>query len=620
MPLVVVLALAGVVPAASAPAGLPRPARPLWPYPERPCAQQPRTPAPGRFGAEETFGGQEPTDITGVAFERRGGHTVAVAASPGGTWTWALPGLTPIGGRGPARPLAPEAAPAGRMNGRTVRVTAGDELRAVDPATGRRVGRAIYLGEDNTVRGLVVFPRDGRLIAAVNDDGGDENEPGPDHLTLWDLAAGTRAGVIEGDFATVRKATIGGRTVLLTPNLGGYAPAGGAAFPPAGTVSVWDAATLKEIARLPGNPPPRSLHDPSSRSVREEVRLAVGRLAGRPVALTGGADNTVRLWDLTTARPIAATTPAGHVQEIVAFTVAGPDDRKVVVSAGADGAVMVWDLATRRRIGPPLPGPAGVEYPVFTGASQGEPLIMTLDGGVRHWRLDAAGRFTPALPGAGAALIISFHGRLAYLGEESGRLRLRDLATRTPIGAPVPVGRDQPAARAVVTRLAGRDVVADVRSRIRIWDLATGRRIGVIPGVRSFPSRDAPAAAAQARCTTLLLSGAEKTVRVWDLRTGGESAPLVHGALVGQIETGVIGDRPIAVTTGGDTVKVWDLTDGTLIASPIQVGPRYGTVHLVQVDGRTLLIRGGRDERLRLWDLGGRRDDGPATATPRRTS
>jgi WD40 repeat protein len=211
------------------------------------------------------------------------------------------------------------------------------------------------------------------------------------------------------------------------------------------------------------------------------------------------------------------------------------------------------------------------------------------------------------LAGLGVGPIISFHGRPAHLGEEHGRVRLRDLATRAPIGAPIPITGEQPVTRAVVTRLADQDVVIDVRNRIRIWDLHTGRRLGTIPDVRSPGHREARAAVAQVRCTTLALSGAGPIVRVWDLRTGRELGPLTgHTGKIAHIRTGVIGDRPIAVTTAEDgTARVWNLTDGTPIGPPITVGRRYGVIELIYLNGHTLLIHAGRDERIRMWDLGG---------------
>ncbi|GAA0441475.1 hypothetical protein Acor_72640 [Acrocarpospora corrugata] len=611
----------GTASGAASGAGLPR-----WPYPETLCDQRPGTPAPAAFGPAATFGGDEHTNITAVAFGRLGGRAVAVSTGQEGTMrVWALPGLTPIGEPARSREIVPgdgltvEVPPApanpgntlvstARMNGRMVRVTVGDEMRVVAVATGRQVGRVMHLGEDNSVGALVLFTLGGRLTAAVNDNGGDENDPGLDQVTLWDLATGKETGTIGGDFSTVRKATINGRTVLLTVNRGAVEYELGTAFPPVGTVSLWDPATRTEIGRLGGNPPPQEPEGGYTRSIYDRVHLVVGELDGRPVALTGGGDNALRLWDLTTETLLAATTPNGHIDEVESFSVAELDGRRVVVSGGADGTVMVWDLVTRQRVGSPLTSPAGVKQPLFTEVPGLRPFLATWDGTQRFWWLNPGGTVEPAFDGLGAGWVISFHGRAAHLGEEAGRVRLRDLNTGAPIGSPVPVTGEQPIGRVLLTQVAGRDVVIDVRNRLRMWDLQTGRRLGTILDVRSLGSRDARPAVAQARCTTLVLSGMGAAVRVWDLGTGRELFQLTgHSELISHIRTGLIGDRPIAVTSSADgTARIWNLTDGRQLGPPITIGRRYGVIQLTHLNGHTLLIMAGRDERVRLWDLGGR--------------
>lgn len=69
--------------------------------------------------------------------------------------------------------------------------------------------------------------------------------------------------------------------------------------------------------------------------------LAVGSANGRPVAVTGAEDGTVRAWDLSARRMIGEPF-RGIDAEIRAIAVMELDDRSVVVAAGHDGAVRVW--------------------------------------------------------------------------------------------------------------------------------------------------------------------------------------------------------------------------------------------------------------------------------------
>ena len=90
---------------------------------------------------------------------------------------------------------------------------------------------------------------------------------------------------------------------------------------------------------------------------------------GTPVAVTGGLDGTVRVWDLRTGaargRPLR-----GHTGWVNAVAIGEVDGTPVAVTGGADGTVRVWDLRA--------------------GVARGEPL-RGHDGWVKRWR---SGRWT----------------------------------------------------------------------------------------------------------------------------------------------------------------------------------------------------------------------------------
>jgi WD40 repeat protein len=74
--------------------------------------------------------------------------------------------------------------------------------------------------------------------------------------------------------------------------------------------------------------------------------LATSVVDNRPVAVTGGTDGTVRVWDLSDGRAIGAPL-TGHrdsVRKVLTSTLRG---RPVAVSAGDDQTVRVWDLASQ---------------------------------------------------------------------------------------------------------------------------------------------------------------------------------------------------------------------------------------------------------------------------------
>lgn len=75
---------------------------------------------------------------------------------------------------------------------------------------------------------------------------------------------------------------------------------------------------------------------------------------GRPIAVTGGGDATVRIWDLVTGSPIGQPL-TGHTGRVgaVAAAVVLPDGRPIAVTSSWDATVRVWDLVTGRPMGSP---------------------------------------------------------------------------------------------------------------------------------------------------------------------------------------------------------------------------------------------------------------------------
>ncbi|MEO3807720.1 WD40 repeat domain-containing protein [Sphaerisporangium sp. B11E5] len=573
------------------------------------CDERPRTPAPAVFGAAVQIGDGH-TNITAVAFGRLGARTVAVSSGEEGTLrVWDVPSLAPAGEpvdvgrplsvigsrtfRGEELAVERDQAPVIRLSGRPTRVTAGDELVLTDVATGHRVGPRAGLGEDNGVNGLVVLNIGGRPTAVVNDDGGDENEPGPDPLRFFDLRTGRPLAGIAGDFSAVRKVSLRDRVALLTVNqpLDEEGTASGA-------ITLWDPVTRRALAVIPG---PR-LPAADGRIMFRGLFVATRSIGGHAYALTGGADDTVRLWDLDTARLVASAGPEGHTDEIEWVT-ATTGGAPIAVTAGYDGRIVVWDLAARRRSGPPMTHPGGPVHMVTAGRTAGRPVVAGQGGGLlRLWDLTTRTGIGEPIPVPETARAVEFGGRILLLDAAGGRTRVTDLATRATVGVPVAVSAARPG-RYTLIDLDGRTAVVEVRRRSRVSDLATGRRLRTVPGVGG----DSGAfTTGRLRCAPVVLSGRGEAVRIWDPRTGKEVAPPLRGHRKGvqQVLSGRLGDRPVAVTLAGEgTVRVWDLTRSAVLGT-VDTGPAFVRVTLGAVAGRGVLVAAGRDERVRMWDLG----------------
>jgi hypothetical protein len=297
--------------------------------------------------------------------------------------------------------------------------------------------------------------------------------------------------------------------------------------------------------------------------------VAAAQVDGRPVAVSGSFDTTVRIWDLVTGRPVGAPI-TDHAAPVRAVAVAQVDGRPVAISGGDDGTVRVWDLATREAVGLPFDDHTGPVFAVATTQVDGRPVVVS-------------GSFDA--------------------------VRVWDLATREPVGPPFT--RHAAAVFAVAaTRVDGRPVVVSGGSFVTIvwvWDPTTGEPVGR-PFTDHEPGPVTAVAATQVEDQPVVVyCGTEATSQVWDLTTREPiGAPLSgHTDTVTTVTTAYLDGRPMVISGSHDgTVRVWDAATGQPVGNVLT--GHINTVRAVaatQVHGRPVVISGGLDTTVRVWDL-----------------
>ncbi|MGW6981491.1 WD40 repeat domain-containing protein [Streptomyces sp. NPDC054932] len=228
--------------------------------------------------------------------------------------------------------------------------------------------------------------------------------------------------------------------------------------------------------------------------------VATAAVDGRPVAVTGHADGTVRLWDLQTIAPIGPPL-TGHAGAVEAVTTTELDGRPVAVTGSRDETARIWDLPGGAPVGHPLAGHRAPVTAVATAVLDGRPIALT--GGddctLRIWDLrgqELLGRPLPCLirgdwlDDAGWVMATVLDGTpVVLVGNEECAVSIRDLRTGEQRGRPVS-SREVPLpgsgwVRAMTTAVVGNSPVViaalpDDRT-VRVWDLRSGEPLGAPP-------------------------------------------------------------------------------------------------------------------------------------------
>src|SRR5271157_2669704 len=177
------------------------------------------------------------------------------------------------------------------------------------------------------------------------------------------------------------------------------------------TARLWDVATGREIRRLEGH----------SDRVWSVAFSPDGRWA-----LTGGRDDTARLWEVATGKEIRRLE--GHSDEVL--SVAFSPDGRWALTGSADQTARVWDLATGHEMRR-LEGHSNSVTSVAFSPDGRWALTGSWDKTARVWEV-ATGQEIRRLEGHSGpvySVAVSPDGRWALTGSEDGTTKLWDAAS-----------------------------------------------------------------------------------------------------------------------------------------------------------------------------------------------
>ncbi|WP_028812536.1 AAA family ATPase [Streptomyces flavidovirens] len=328
------------------------------------------------------------------------------------------------------------------------------------------------------------------------------------------------------------------------------------------TIHVWDLDN--------GQPalPPLTGHEVRADTVVPAVRAVTGLALpdGRGLAITGGHDTTVRVWDLSNSQ-LAQWSPAGGYSKWT-YAVAGmvlPDGRALALVGGDDDMARVLDVESGQSTLPPMAaqGVGGVRAVASLVLPDGRSLGLVGSGRtVRAWDLDGGRPVLPPLYPAG------------WLHEVEGVVL--------------------PDERAFVLTLSDHIV--------QVWNPHTGK-----PALPPLLGMGGLAAVVLPDGRALAITGAYRTVQVWDLDSGKPALPALPSHSLPQSVAGVVlpDGRALALVCDDDgtTVQVWDLSSGQHALPPLIGNKMRTVVGAVLPSGRALALAGSLDNTVRVWDL-----------------
>ncbi len=176
------------------------------------------------------------------------------------------------------------------------------------------------------------------------------------------------------------------------------------------SVRVWD-ATGRELAKFTGH----------TNAVRAVALTPDGRLA-----LSGGDDRTLRLWEVATGRDVGRLT--GHKGQVT--SVALSPDGRLAVSADRDHSLRLWDTSRRRELRS-FNGPRGPILSVALAPDGKTILTGHFDTTVRLWEI-ATGRELRRFSGHRqmvACVLFAAGGRMPVSGSSDQTIRGWDPAS-----------------------------------------------------------------------------------------------------------------------------------------------------------------------------------------------
>lgn len=266
-------------------------------------------------------------------------------------------------------------------------------------------------------------------------------------------------------------------------------------------------------------------------------------------AISGSADSTIRLWDLTSGNEVGRLDGHDEAVNCVVFSPSGSQ----ALSASSDKTVRLWDLETAREIKKFL-GHANIVTCAAFSPAEGKIASGSYDGTVRIWDIQTGKELRQMEGNLGTVRCLAF----------------------TPDGEQL--------------------VSAGTDKTLSLWRLKDGKLVRRFSG----HSKEISSVAVSSDGAKILSAGKDLSLRVWDLDSGDELKCLLgHDNWI--VKAGFVSVDKAVSGSLDKTFRLWDIDEGRELH--IFSILHYGMWSLGFSESGDRAITGSDDFTLRVWQL-----------------
>jgi len=320
--------------------------------------------------------------------------------------------------------------------------------------------------------------------------------------------------------------------------------------------------------------------------VRQVVFSSNGQLL-----VSGGEDNSVRVWDATSGRQMIACMGHKATVETVAINRQG----SMIASGGADDLIRLWNSSTGKRLGILRGHEDSVTHVDFS--PDGTMLVSAADDHtVRLWDLESFSEINLLNGHSDSVNVAIFNHDGSQLLSAGADTAVLIWDTRTGKQLSVLEGHTEEIWGAGFRGDGRQAVSCGDDYTIRIWDLETSRELAKLEG----HSDEVNAACFSPNSRLIASAGVDGVIKIWDAVTYKELATLKgHTDFLWDVVFSPDGRRLASCAADG-TVRVWNLPPELLAKVLKGHSEPVGQV-AISPDG-LLLASGSIDQTIRLWD------------------